>query len=297
MRIYRPPSARSYKVIDNTDERDLQQLVEDWLKREQEGERFPVSFDEAWPIAGYADKGKGKRRLTSKSSLLVENEDYRIEKGVFTQTGKSGLSGRSRDSILLTCDAFKHFCLIAQTEQGRQIRQYFIEAEKKWRMVQEQHPDIALEVELQKIKLEMVKAETEKEKAIAQAQQAIASAKQADLNLVHFRHTITTTCPEPVQQKILGYQTVTQIERVQTVIDRQTGEESEGVGITYVAKALGFKNTKAAWQWLESVGYGKESGRWRHELAAIHTPKLSRDDLQHLKDIFPESGRQMFFGE
>lgn len=36
---------------------------------------------------------------------------------------------------------------MAETEQGEQIRQYFIESEKKWKLTQEHHPEVAIDVE------------------------------------------------------------------------------------------------------------------------------------------------------
>lgn len=170
---------------------------------------------------------------------------------------------------------------IGRNEEERQDR--FAQHLTPEAMAEQQEMGIALEVELEKLRIEKLKLEKE--------------SKQADLNLIQFRHLIVQTCPEPIQQKVLGYQTVEKVERIETVIDRQTGEQSKGIGITYVAKALGFKNNKAAWDWLESVDYGKESGRWHSELSAVHALKLSREDLQYLKDIFPESNRQMFLGE
>lgn len=120
----------------------------------------------------------------------------------------------------------------------------------------------------------------------------------SEFALTQFRHTIVTTCPEPVQQKILGYQVVKEVEKVEVVVDKRTGQEYDGVGITYVAKALGMKNNEC-WTWLEQNGYGKDSGKWHNELTAISTPKLSRDDLQYLKEIYTEQkqGRQLFLGE
>jgi phage anti-repressor protein len=128
---------------------DIANLIDGWLEQESKGVQFPVPFDLAWQIAGYSEKGKGKRRLTSKSSYLSEGQDYLIEKGVYSiaQSGKSELCGRSSDLISMSCDAFKHFCLMAETEQGRQIRQYFIEAEKRWRVVQRDFPAVAAQVE------------------------------------------------------------------------------------------------------------------------------------------------------
>lgn len=127
------------------------------VRAEEKGIKFPVPFDIAWQIAGYAEKGKGKRRLTSESSGLIEGEDYLISKGLYSisQSGKSELCGRSSDSISMSCDAFKHFCLLAKTPEGRQIRQYFVEAEKKWRLVEKHHPQIASEIEVLQLQAEI----------------------------------------------------------------------------------------------------------------------------------------------
>ncbi len=122
---------------------------------------------------------------------------------------------------------------------------------------------------------------------------------QSEFALTQFRNTIVHTCPEPVQQKILGYQVIKEVEKVEIIIDKQSGKEYDGVGITYLTKSLGFKTTQQCWAWLERVGYGKNSGKWQDELSAINTPKLPRDDVQYLKDIFNDyrQGQQLFIGE
>lgn len=139
---------------------------------------------------------------------------------------------------------------------------------------------------LEEMKLKLKLLQAEKEVALAQQK------------LIDTRYLITQTCPEPVQQKVLGYQVIEKTEKVEVVVDRKTGKEYDGVGITYIAKSLGFKSNEQCWAWLNLHGYGKKSGKWKDELSAIHTPKLSRDDFQYLKDIYLESqGRQLFLGE
>ena len=127
--------------LTNFNPSDYSKIVDRWLSAEKEGVEFPVEFDIAWKLAGYTRKDNAKRRLTNKSSYLKENRDYLLTSGEWL------VSGRSSDSMLLSCDAFKHFCLMAETEQGEQIRQYFIESEKKWRLTQEHHPEVAADVE------------------------------------------------------------------------------------------------------------------------------------------------------
>ncbi|MFM6308184.1 MAG: hypothetical protein ACKPGB_07930, partial [Dolichospermum sp.] len=155
------------------DSASTQNLIDTWLEQEQNGNQFPVDFDIAWQIAGYARKDHAKRRL----SKLVKGEDFSSEKG------KTSQSGRFSEIINLTCDAFKHFCLLAETEQGREIRQYFIECEKKWKLVEKHRPEVADEIEILHLKLQLAQAETQK-----------ALAEKAVLDT---RHLIVATCPEP----------------------------------------------------------------------------------------------------
>lgn len=124
---------------------NIQVLIDKWLEQEQRGTRFPVDFDTAWHIAGYSNKANAKRKLEK----LVEGSDFS------SVMRKNGQRGRSSHSINLTCDAFKHFCLLAETEEGRQIRQYFVECEKKWKLVEQHHPKVAQEVSIELRKMEM----------------------------------------------------------------------------------------------------------------------------------------------
>lgn len=261
---------------------NVSDLIDQWLEQERDGEQFPVPLHDFWSIAGHSKK---QDALALVESLLEEGCDY------LRSSVKNGGKGRPVKAYLLTCDALKHWAMGSKTEEGRQIRQYFIEAEKKWKLVEANFPQVANEVEVMNLKIELAKLEAQKEASIAQS-------KQADLALTQFRYTVTQTCPEPIQQKVLGYQTVKEIEVIERVIDKSTGEVSDGVGITYLAKSLGFKSNAQCWGWLERVGYGKDSGKWQDQLIAQYSPKLSREDFYYLKSILAGSpARQMFLGE
>ena len=158
---------------------DVQALIDGWMQLEREGVQFPVPFDDAWAIAGYARKDSAKRYLPKSSAGKL----YHV------CVEKSG--GRPKDVITLSCDGMKHLCLMADTEEGAVIRQYFIDAENKWKLTQQQHPAIAQEVEILHLKIELAKQEAIR-----------ATAEQKSIEL---RHYVTTALPEPVQQKILGY--------------------------------------------------------------------------------------------
>ena len=256
-------------------------IIDKWMAQERNGVKFPVDFDIAWKIAGYSTKHKAKNKL----KYLSEGEDFS------TDRLKSSTGGRPSQLIEMTCDALKHFCLLSETEQGRAIRQHFIEAEKKWKLVEQHRPEIAHDIEMMQLQIQLAQIEAQKEAAIAQG-------KNADLQLTQFRHYVTTALPEPIQQKILGYKTIKETEVIERTVNAATGETFDGVGITYIAKSLGFKNNAQCWAWLERHGYGKDSDHWQHELTAVTSAKLSRDDFDYLKDLIKESGdHQMFLGE
>lgn len=58
---------------------------------------------------------------------LVESRDY----GVFTQMGENLLGGRPAKEYIVTIDIAKHLAMIEMTDKGHQVREYFIECEKK----------------------------------------------------------------------------------------------------------------------------------------------------------------------
>lgn len=108
---------------------DEQTQVQKWLEDEKNGEQFPVDFNIAWVMAGYALKHHAKRRIETDLSLGTDFI-FPTQAEVFTKSGEWAKGGRPSELIQLTCDGFKHFCLLAKTEKGRAIRQYFIETEK-----------------------------------------------------------------------------------------------------------------------------------------------------------------------
>lgn len=242
---------------------------------EKNGEQFPVDFDIAWKLAGYSTKANAKKRGLKK---LEENID-------FSYLGmKTPSSGRPSELIGLSNDGFKTLCLMANTETGKLTRKYFIECEKKWNMVKEQHPEIAQQIELARTQ----QLAAEAQERAAQCQQKLLSTVQA----------MEVFCPG-LAPLALGHAdaVVERREYIERVIDNRTGVIYDGVGITYIAKRFGFKSTKQAWAWLESIGYGKESQHWETQLSAVTHHKLPPEKLKELVNLFQSSDRQLFLGE
>jgi phage anti-repressor protein len=133
--------------LTNFNPEDYEKLIARWVKAEKEGELYPVEFDLAWKIAGYSRRDSAKRTLVDKG-YFTEGDDFFIEKGTILHNSvESAAVGRSSDLIMLSCDAFKEFCMVSKTVTGKATRKYFIESEKKWRLTQEHYPEIAVDVE------------------------------------------------------------------------------------------------------------------------------------------------------
>lgn len=90
----------------------------------QSAEPFAVDFDDAWRWIGWRKKQDGKDVLLQN---FKEGEDF-LRKGV-----KSPSGGRPGEWIALTVNCFKQLGMMAGTEKGRNIRDYFIECERRWK--------------------------------------------------------------------------------------------------------------------------------------------------------------------
>jgi phage anti-repressor protein len=90
------------------------------------GKGFIVDFDNVWKFIGYSDKGHAKTALKNK---LVENIDFSF----CEYSQKLGKEGRPSEKIMLTVEAFKMFCMMANTYTGRQVRLWYIKMEETYK--------------------------------------------------------------------------------------------------------------------------------------------------------------------
>lgn len=91
-----------------------QQLVES-------GDQFPVDFNLAWEWLGYSRKDNAARLLDN----FEENVDY-----IVFLNREENSPGRPSKEYKLSIDCFKAIGMMAGTDQGKQIRKYFIECER-----------------------------------------------------------------------------------------------------------------------------------------------------------------------
>ena len=269
---------------------NIQDLIKDWLQQEYNGVKFPVPFDMAWEIAGYSKKSNAKRKLTSKRSPLIEGEDYNIDEGLFLQSEQSLLSGRSSDSLYLTCDAFKHFCLMAETKQGREIRQYFIEAEKNWQLVQKNHPQVAQDTELEKLKLQAEIADKQ------------CRATEAHERCVKHSEKLYTLHGAQVTAFLRGDRdSVLEVNKPTIeIIDETHNAAFKGQTLKQVAEYLKqkfgikFKSGAELRRYLEKHNMEHLIGQTKRSILSDYVPE---DNLQELYDFLAKTRQQKLIGE
>ena len=262
--------------IVTTNQSDVSALLNCWLEAERNGERFPVPFDDAWKMAGYSTKASAKRALTD----LVENEDFS------TMMLKSN-GGRASKVFSFTCDAFKSFCLMAKTEEGKQTRSYFIDAEKKWKLVQQVAPQLASEVELIHLKIELAKIECQK--------------VQSENQLLQFRHFVSTALPEFQKKEILGYKVIEKVETRDRVINESGYILNDGSTATKkeLCTRLGFLSKSGTPDYKRLNHYLDKLPHVAFEDVAIvqENRQLRRDWIVRLENMVNDSDRQKWIGE
>ena len=262
---------------------DVQTLVDGWLRAEENGETFPVDFDVAWAIAGYSTKGNAKRKLTGSSSKLTENQDF-----AFINSDKWSQGGRSSDYIKMSCDGFKQFCLMANTDEGTATRLYFIDIEKKWRLARQVAPQFTQEIEVLHLKIELAK------------QEAIKSASEE--RVLSIRQYVVQSCPEPVQQKILGYTEIKVVEtRDRLLQGNDLIRDGSTINKTEMCRRLNFitKNGapdyKKLNKFLESADIPGEA--WKLVASLRENEELDLIHWQEIERKWMNSDRNLYLGE
>lgn len=94
-------------------------------------EQFPINFDDAWKWLGFSRKDSAKRSIFNAG--FVEGVEFHIA----VEPTTTGIQAHSKENIKLTTDCFKMWAMMAPTEQGRQVRLWYLKVEKEWRQLKE----------------------------------------------------------------------------------------------------------------------------------------------------------------
>ena len=103
--------------------------------------RKTVNARELWKALG--SKTQFADWIKDRLSVFIENQDFTVQKKL------KGENGRFVPvEYTVSTDVAKHICMLERNEQGRKIRQYFIEIEKAYREEsRKEHADSALLLE------------------------------------------------------------------------------------------------------------------------------------------------------
>jgi len=108
----------------------MKEMIEVFSECLKTADEFPVDFDAAWQWVGYNQKSDALDMLKRN---FQEGEDFDSAKRLNQSKGRGG--DRKTIEYRLSTDCFKEFCMIAGTDKGREVRRYFIQAEKLLRKV------------------------------------------------------------------------------------------------------------------------------------------------------------------
>lgn len=143
-------------------------------------------------------------------------------------------------------------------------------------------------VEEMKLKIELAKLENGK--------------AQAELKLIQLRQYVATALPEPVQQKVLGYSTVKEIEYRDRIIQgNEIINDGSTINKTALCKRYGFMTKSGNPDYaklkkhLDSLKIPDYA--WENVPSVRDNQELRRDYLGELDKMIMDDSRQLWFGE
>lgn len=126
---------------------------------------FVVDFDNVWKWVGFSRKDHAKTLL---EKHFTNNIDYNITKTASATSGavlKTVNGGQNKETIMLTINTFKKFCLKANTKKADEIHEYYIKLEELLQeTLNEETEELRLQLENtnnEKLKLEEDKVKLE----------------------------------------------------------------------------------------------------------------------------------------
>lgn len=237
----------------------------------ESSDQFPIDLELAVDWIGYSSKQAAKKKLTNN---FEEGADY-LSKWMKTPQG-----GRPSEQILLTIDCFKSLAMMAGTDRGKEVRQYFLNCERDLKQAVKVIDRQSEEIEKLRLQLELAKTQ---ERLMAGVQ------------------TLEIIAPG-LGQLVLGRQDV-EVERIVTVekhvvVDQRGRVVHEQVGQspTTVAKSLGMKSAKDLKDWLQSI---KRLDLLEESQTIVSCHQIAVQNIPEIRRLWQrkKGGRQRVLGE
>ncbi|MGL5061418.1 MAG: hypothetical protein ACRC62_15705 [Microcoleus sp.] len=257
-------------------------------------------------LAGINQKGfarlLGCDNKTAANVFQGVNQDGILELEMQTEGGFQGVKFATEEAVIEALEIVMDGRFKAETKAtAREIYRRFAKAGFKLGVMLNVAPEALktkvdrhiAELQLQELRNEGLRLEVQKETAIA-------SGKQADLQLVQFRHIVTSTMPEAIQQKVLGYSEIKTIEYRDRVLHN---DDLISDGSTLLKSELcdryGIKtrNGKPDYKRLNEVLTQLPSEAFDLTVRLQDNYELRREWLPQLDRIVREGDRGLFLGE
>jgi predicted GIY-YIG superfamily endonuclease len=90
---------------------------------------FVMNLDNVCELIGYSEKS-GAKCVLLKAKCLKENRDYIIQNSINSSINQDLWNVNNKETILLTINAFKKFCIIVGTDQSYEVHEYYNKLEQ-----------------------------------------------------------------------------------------------------------------------------------------------------------------------
>ena len=120
-----------YNLLNSQSNSDEQQLFvksfSAYLKYGDDDNAFVINFDDVWEWVGFSTKGNAKKMLVKH---FEKNIDFMEEDISLIQLVKQPVhGGQNKETIMLSVNTFKKFCMKASTKRADQICDYYVKME------------------------------------------------------------------------------------------------------------------------------------------------------------------------
>jgi len=106
---------------------------------------FIIDLDNVWKWLGFSSKYNAKRFLEQQ---FILNKDYKLLLLPTEEQTVHIKGGHNKQTILLTIDTFKKFCLKAGTKKADEVHEYYIQLEEALHeIIQEESNELKLQLE------------------------------------------------------------------------------------------------------------------------------------------------------